>query len=651
MKADLNQLSDAELMAIAGVSNQAPAQDLNSLSNEELMSIAGINSSNTLPFAEQQQKEYETAQQQSKIGAGAVQAVKDTPDYLAGYPIGLKNLGYGVAQGAASIIDPSFQSPISENLRKTVANRIEEQKNLPQPTQTGIKHGQIAPFLAIGGTSIPAIGVAGAAQEFTKPSAENLTLKERGTEAAIGGAESMAFASGLKLAKKGFEFAREAFSPLKEKAARRFSKLVMDEAKPLNEIISEAESKGLDVYDILDPRGSAKQFANESLITKRGLAIADKSLKEMEGRAEAMKEKVLNAVSKNELDSVQAANVIGANANKILEAQLETRRLKAKPLYEKSFAEAKRVDPNSPVLKVPAVQNAINQARKDVAEFGEDAIAGNIKDLPDNDRRVLHLAQQYLYKKSKDFTDLNTAEYGKVRNDLLDILKKEPNYAKAVNEYAEDSKAVKELLNSENGRLAKLYKDQKTDTLVKQSQDIFKLQPKNIIQLKNSNPEGFQDALRATLKNKMESVNIEKEGDIKNLKKTLFGNNDKGIALKAGLNDEQAYQGLRDTIEIMGKVAERADFTKSGQITKKGILNRLPIGKFAFISEGAQGGYDFVFKNPKIADEYANLVLTAEGREALKKIAKAQGINQKIEKINQMIIKAASLPETEIMEK
>src|SRR5882757_338355 len=153
---------EAEIIKRQGIKQKTYEYSIEDINNE----IAKREASISKPIFDQSQKEYEKAQESFKMGEKTIQSIEDTPEFLSGIPTGIGNLGYGGSQATVSLIDPSSKSSMAQNLREKVQERFESQEQMSGPKKAGIKIGENIPFLAAGGTSIPAIVGASALERF-----------------------------------------------------------------------------------------------------------------------------------------------------------------------------------------------------------------------------------------------------------------------------------------------------------------------------------------------------------------------------------------------------------------------------------------------------------------------------------------------------
>lgn len=644
---DISNYSDVDLMKIANTKS-----DATSMSDEDLMKIAGHN----------QIKPQSAFEKAAEDPLNPFYYYKRAGQFAMGLPEGLGNLAVGATQLVTDIVNPSGDSKFSQDLANKVKERNAAQSQLSTPERVGIIAGQTAPFLATGagaGEAVaskmvesklaslaPLVGgltgaaVGGAEMGATLP-LEQSGANNRGASALQNAAYSAATFGALKGGGKALGKAIDYFSPAQQRALEQLRQGLKNKGMSAESALKEMDDNGLSIVDFADPRFQLRNQAINSLQDQYTIkGIADESLKALDQTTNNTRNLITDMVSKNQLEPEEAGQLLGQSANKIIQAKLTARREAVRDLYNKAFEGDPMVPPDLPIFNIPVVQEAINVARADTRRFGPDAIAGDISNLPDNSVKVLHLAQQYLYKKSKDFTDLNTAEFSKVRGQVLDILKMDPNYAQAISKYAGDSVELEKLLNGTSiGKIAKQYNDKKIDDLTNSAMDVLRLPAKRIMQIRKENPEGMNDILRSSIENRLSTDVVEQKGGFS---KAIFGR-DNGLSLRAALGDDRiTFKGLRKLARILDIKAERVRITQ-GAMEREAAKQNVPLTKWRTMMMAANKGIDLLTNRPAVQREFAKLTFTPEGRDALIKIMNTEDQKAQEKIVDDMLLKAISL--------
>lgn len=343
-------------------------------------------------------------------------------EFAMGLPQGLGDLAIGATQLATDIIAPNSQ--FSKNLAAGVKERNNEQMKLPTSERVGIMAGETLPFLTTGvgvGAKVAAklggkglakltgglvgAGIGGAAAGSVSPS-EETGLVNRTKDSLVDAGVSMMTFGALKGAQKVVSPMVSRFLPAQKQAITKLRNDLATEGMDAGKALKELEETGLDLIDVVDPRFRAKNDAVRFLKNKETIKdTADESLAQLNKTADKLQDKVVNMISTNKIDPVEAGNILGKNAQKIIDSAKSQRTAATESLYkegEKGLADLKQivVDNLTPeeakqfglnakqtqltlndLLKSPIIQESINIARSKSEEFSKtlgSKIYGNI---------------------------------------------------------------------------------------------------------------------------------------------------------------------------------------------------------------------------------------------------------------------------------
>lgn len=288
------------------------------------------------------------------------------------------------------------------------------------------------------------------------------------------------------------------------------------------------------------------------------------------------------------------------------------------------------VEKEDPFLKIPAIKEAIKKAKQESKRFGKETF-GSLEGYPDNSLLVLHQAKEYLFKKSKDFTDLQQARYGKLYEELSTKLKNSSKeYEQATKSWKGDTEGLQELYKQKGiGNIARSYEKNDIDAVKRNLKNFFEktITDEEISRIKrNTKPEDFDAIVRKHLETQIEKTNDAGT----NFSDTIFGKgSEAGLKSKRLelLFDKNEQEGLARFADIFDKATDRTKLKKGvrfdGLPEGKTFLHG---GKFAFLNN-VLNLVQKIAENPKEREFFVNYLTTSEGRDLLKKISKQKDIN------------------------
>jgi len=623
----MENISTEELMKIAEFGNQQ-SNDVSSMSNKELMKIASAKPKNEL------------VGKKGKIVGGIVgEAIED--------PKSLKALGRGALDtatfGFADEIVGGVKSiakgtPYKEerDIYRAESKKLEEK----YPEQTIV--GQI------GGAFVPGTGIAKGVGAVIKGTGK---LAKVGRIAGIGAVEGGLYGAGKTedikdvpqtlqdikdyalygagagvgmqaIAKVGGLVAKPfkgRVSPVKSEASKLKKTLTREGFTPekARESLQKIQEEGKMLIDVIDPRSSLISQIPERTFEKATIETVDNYSKQLDRIGNKTKDEVLNLMSKNTISPMEASELIGQNASEVIKRQKKIRSEKAKPLYEK--ANKDMIPENDDIFNIPVVQEAIQKAKEEAAKFGDETV-GNLAKQPYNSLSVLHQAKDYLYRKSKDFTDLESARYGQVYRQLQNKLEKaSPSYKEATKIWKGETEGLEELYKQKGiGNLAKKYDKNDIDGIRSSVKNVFKktMSDEEVGRLKKNLP---QEQFNAIIRKDLETVIDEgKEAGLQ----------DKRLDL---IFSKEQKSGFEKMSEVLDRIKTREkQIDKIAFRTPKQQLTYIYSGQYA-IANAILKGVRLISDNPAQREAFANFLFTTQGKELLEQIAK--GDKQQIEKI------------------
>ena len=461
-------------------------------------------------------------------------------------------------------------------------------------------------------------------------------------------------------------------TPSEQKAINLFKNNLATEGLSASDALKQLEDTGLDVVDIVDPRFKAKQNAIRFLQDKQTIKnIADTSLDKLEETSRSLQKEVSDMLSTKKIDNEQAADILGRNAKKIIDNQIEARRIASIPLYEEGIKGKIRpnqivvkdltpeqaanlsIDPSviesqsmsgNPIhltatefLQSPIVKKAIETARSQSEQFAKTPGGFIYKDIANprysNDSlKVLNATDNVLTDMIGNPQLVNQSEVAAlkmVKSGLQTLLDDaNPILKKARETWSRDSKTLKEIENSSVGKIAKLYNTNKTDDLIKRSNDILLLSPERISTIRAQNPQEFDSLLRNSFENKLETIVPEAP---KAFTKAIFGK-DGGSSLKAALGQNaQVFNGIKKLTQTLDAVADRQKLTSKANFLAND-LTESDIGSTAknnigdIIVRPALALYRHLVKgeDPEMRRLYVEYMFTQKGQNLLKDLARAE---------------------------
>jgi len=283
----------------------------------------------------------------------------------------------------------------------------------------------------------------------------------------------------------------------------------------------------------------------------------------------------------------------------------------------KEYAKGEALLENVPVNSFKVKAKDIQFAGDDINEFGYYPKKIN---LPDNSIAVLHQAKDYLYRKSKDFTDLESARYGQVYRQLQNKLEKaSPSYKEATKIWKGETEGLEELYKQKGiGNLAKKYDKNDIDGIRSSVKNVFKktMSDEEVGRLKKNLP---QEQFNAIIRKDLETVIDEgKEAGLQ----------DKRLDL---IFSKEQKSGFEKMSEVLDRIKTREkQIDKIAFRTPKQQLTYIYSGQYA-IANAILKGVRLISDNPAQREAFANFLFTTQGKELLEQIAK--GDKQQIEKI------------------
>lgn len=421
------------------------------------------------------------------------------------------------------------------------------------------------------------------------------------------------------------------FTSQRKAAAKGIKKILRKEGVDATRALQRMTDEGLELIDVVDPRSAIVSSLPEKSYEKATIDLVDDYAKRLNKAGNKAKNEILDMISKNKITEQEGAELIGKNAQEVINRQLKIRTAKAKPLYDRAFKSKKAaniISENDELLTRPVVQDAIEKVREESEKFGETAV-GSLEKLKDNSLPVLHQAKDYLYRKSKDFTDLENMRYKQVYAELSDRLKKaSPDYKKATEIWAGETEGIEQLYKQKGiGNIAKKYANNDLDGIRGSFKNIFTKQVslQEVERLKRTmNPEEFSAIVRKDLGNAIEDAG--EKGSI--LKIALFGKGE-DVGLKNKKLDliftKNEKLGLRKTVDLIDRARIR------GKEISKIKFARPAVQEARFVSYNKMrmlaNAVNRIKESPQYREEFIRYITTPEGKKLLTEISKAKGLN------------------------
>jgi hypothetical protein len=682
---DFSQYSDEELQQIAGTQPKTQ-QDFSSISDDELMKIAGVQQPQTeeqkirdlsqkagLDFGEvmKLKTEAEGRPLKTKVGFfpskeerlarlqevqqrqeefGGLRDIKGikTAGALSPARFGMKGYTFGLGQQAIDIAKAGFgEQTLKQEQEKR--NAREELTKILYPgisTTTEIAGGVASPFNILGLKTSKAVGggllgaMAGGGVEGAIAGlgyTGDMTDPDQVIKDVMKGAKSGAKWAGLiygvgagvgmvyPFLKKPFE----RFTNQKKLASKNIKKILVKEGVDSKVALQRMTDEGLDLIDVVDPRSAIVSSLPEKTYEKASIDLVDDYVNRLNKGANKTSNEILDMVSTKKITDMEGAELMGKNAQETINRQLKIRSAKAKPLYEKAFESKKAVIPlDDELLQRPVVQEAIQNVKAESRKFGNTAI-GSLEGKPDNSLMTLHQAKDYLYRKSKDFTDLENYRYKQVYNELSSKLKaKSPAYRQATEVWAGETEGLERLYKQKGiGNLAKKYANNDIDGIRSSMKNMFKPATsfEEISRLKATmKPEEFQAIVRKDLSGMIEDAG--EKGRVLDI--ALFGQAE-DIGLKNRKLDliftPAEKKGLKKAVGIIDKARIRAKETAKIKFGKGAVqeAKHVSFNKIRMLSNTLNK----IKETPAYREEFIRYITTPEGKQILEMINKADGKN------------------------
>jgi hypothetical protein len=479
-----------------------------------------------------------------------------------------------------------------------------------------------------GATGEGALAGLGYTEDMAKP---REVLKDIGTGALVGGALGgtlYGIGKGIGVAVKPLK----RFTPAKRKVVSEIKSTLKKEGVNPTEALRKMNEEGLDLIDVVDPRSALVSSLPQKSYEKATIDQVDSYVNRLNIAGNKAKNEVLDMVSKNKISADDGALLLGRNAQKVIDDQFKIRTAKARPLYDKAFKSTKEImKADDEFLQRPVIQDAIAKVRAESTKFGDTAI-GNIKDLPDNSLPVLHQAKGFLYRKSKDFTDLEAKRYADVYSELSQKLQKNPLYEEATKSWAGETEGLEQLYKQKGiGNIAKKYMNNDIDGIKSSMKNVFNKSVSNeeLTRIKNSmNPEDFNRIVRRDLE-----TLVDEAGDKgSNLTTSLFGKGEgerslknKRLDLLFNSEEKKGLKKMANALDLAGKRMKEAEKLRFGVEAKATI----PITKYGALNKLGDT-LTTLLESPAHRKEYVNFLTSQEGKNILIEMAKGNGSRQQI---------------------
>jgi hypothetical protein len=707
---DFSQYSDEELQQIAGTQSKTQ-QDFSSISDDELMKIAGV----------QQPQQIQQPQKQKFVGGLVGQAIEDPRSLEAFGRKGLETItaGFGrkvipaISAGVAKLA--GVEAPIGELYKEArgleAEKKAELAKEFPKATIAGaITGGVLSPIniaglktsKAVGGGLLGAMaggGVEGAIAglgytgDMTDP---DQVIKDITGGAGIGamtGGALYGIGKGISaiapILKKPFE----RFTNQKKLASKNIKKMLVKEGVDPKVALQRMTDEGLDLIDVVDPRSAIVSSLPEKTYEKASIDLVDDYVNRLNKGANKTSNEILDMVSTKKITDMEGAELMGKNAQEVINRQLKIRSAKAEPLYEKAFNQKKAqaiLGKRDELLKRPVLKEAIRKAKAESRKFGKTTVGSLGKEIPlelddltdefyqftdfrkayrhfkeieltpevakkyrdfanplrdkdkkeafrtfykevskNNSLKTLHQAKDYLYRKSKDFTDLENYRYQQVYEELSSKLKtKSTAYREATEAWAGETEGLERLYKQKGiGNIAKKYANNDIDGIRSSMKNMFKPATsfEEISRLKATmKPEEFQAIVRKDLSGMIEDAG--EKGRVLDI--ALFGQAE-DVGLKNRKLDliftPAEKKGLKKAVGIIDKARIRAKETAKIKFGKGAVqeAKHVSFNKIRMLSNTLNK----IKETPAYREEFIRYITTPEGKQILEMINKADGKN------------------------
>jgi hypothetical protein len=483
------------------------------------------------------------------------------------------------------------------------------------------------------------------------------------------------------------------FTNQKKLASKNIGKMLVKEGVDPKVALQKMTDEGLDLIDVVDQRSAIVSSLPEKAYEKASVDLVDDYTKRLNKAGNKAREEILDMVSNKKITDLEGAELMGKNAQETINRQLKIRSAKAKPLYEKAFNQKKAqaiLGKRDEILKRPVLKEAIRKTKAESRKFGKTTVGSLGKEIPlelddltdefyqftdfrkaykhfkelelspevakkyrdfanplrDKDKKeafrtfykevsnnnslmTLHQAKDYLYRKSKDFTDLESARYKQVYNELSSKLKaKSPTYRQATEVWAGETEGLERLYKQKGiGNLAKKYANNDIDGIRSSMKNIFKptTSIEEINRIKQSMPaEEFQAIVRKDLSGMIEDAG--EKGRVLDI--ALFGQAE-DVGLKNRKLDliftPTEKKGLKKAVGIIDKARIRAKETAKIKFGKGAVqeAKHVSFNKIRMLANTINK----IQESPQYREEFIRFITTPEGKQILEMMSKSSAKN------------------------
>jgi hypothetical protein len=596
------------------------------------------------PIQEQIQEPIEQPPEEEKFVGG-----------IAGDPRSLEALGRGALKGAtyglSRRVTPYMAAGVAKlaGVEEPYGELVEESKEIEAERERKLREERPAEFAGaeIAGALVSPAGVpaaraaqriggikgavgVGAAEGAVIGAGYGENLGDIKESALVGGL----LGGGLGLATRGAGIAFKALKPLtgritpKRAEATKLVQTLKKEGVTPDEAragIQKMQDEGIALIDVVDPRSSIIAEVPERAFERKTIDTIDNYVNQLNTAGNKAKTEVLDLVSKNKISATEGAELLGQNAQKAIKEQKRIMRAKVKPLYEK--ADKDFIPENDPILQIPVIKDAIEKAKNESKKFGAEGFA-SIEGKADNSFPVLHQAKSYLYRKSRDFNDVEYARYGQAYNQLSTKMKNvSKSYDEASELWASEAEGLERLYKQKGiGNIAKKYEAGDLDGIQSSFRNIFNktITDEQVTRLKNSLPD---EQFNAIVRKDLDTL-ISESGDTgRNLTNSLFGKGDVERSLKNKRLDlifnPRQKRGLRKTSELLDSaVAKEKQLGKLALRTPKQQFEYIYGGQFAIANALLKVGRS-LSDSPQQREAFVNYLFTPAGQQLLEQIARS----------------------------
>lgn len=452
------------------------------------------------------------------------------------------------------------------------------------------------------------------------------------------------------------------------------------------ELLDKLNKNKTNIIDELEPNLGTYQKGVKSLDQKSTIDIANLSTKKATEEFNKLEKDVLNSISRNQISPEEGGQFLGQTASNLINEAKKARKINVDSLYKEGLkgkaplktialeklspedAEMLDLKPGTTsltledILESPKIKEAINTARNKSKEYSKSpgalyygnlhkksdmenlgVINSQLKTAPEfkvkpNELEVLG-AVRNIIKDKIGHPDLKgaTTEQGAliaIKKGLENIINKSnPALMKAHEVWGEESKKVSNLVNSGIGRLAKQFESGNVEGLAKNATNVLNLPTNTIEQLRAKNPSKFNDLLRNSLENRVETAKIGQDFIKKgSLEKIIFGK-DNGETLKTAINNPEVFNGFKKLISNIENLNQRTSIaSKAGENVSKKVL-----GGNSFIDIATKlFPLDKLVNSTQAKKKLVSYLFTDEGKNILTKMSKASKKDQKM--LTNMII-------------